>query len=113
MYRGNPINNFGIEHKITRELQEQNQEKMEMLRKKTSQIREMSLTIKDHLENEQKTDLKNIDSGMSNTNPLFGYLIRFNYDFNFKNHKWCWMSEIFVSFDISIGLSSLRSTDKK
>lgn len=71
-------------------MQNQNAEKIDLLKKKTEQIKQMSITIKDHLETEANTDLKNMSEGFGSNNPVVSKLTRQHHKVDWEDHSQCW-----------------------
>lgn len=58
------------------EMDKANKERIDLLNRKTRQIKEIALTIRDHLENESNNDLKQMSNSFAESNPMIGKLTR-------------------------------------
>lgn len=69
-----------------------NKERIELLNRKTKQIKEIALTIRDHLEHESKNDLSQMSSSFSENNPMIGKLMsrRDREDWQYHFGLWAW-----------------------
>ena len=59
---------------VLEQVERENKERVELLYRKAKQIKEMTITIKDHLEAESRNELSQMDRTFLESNPMIGRL---------------------------------------
>lgn len=60
---------------VNRDLERNNKERLDLLHEKAQQIKEITITMNEHLEKESKNELSNMQSNFLTANPLVSRLI--------------------------------------